>query len=330
MRACVLFSGLGGTCLGAQQAGFETIGYELNEWAVSRANEAGCASIQADLTKMCPSDRVDVVFASPPCIGFSRCSQRADWHADACNLTVRTAEIIKEMAPPAFALENVTDILKSTQFASFIEILSTDYHMLSFMVDASRVGCCQNRRRVFCLGVRHGDGVKDALLALVPSIQTTMQTAQRTTLGDVIPELGERKLWLYPRHSNDVSLFSSNECVPTLRRMAVFKPSPCVRGPACYQVGIDPSNPAPVVPDPEICARLSGFPSGYFTIRPREVTKWGLGLGNVVPPPLQKYIATLLAQVYTLAGTGGEGSYYHAKYTLRRRLSCASEKAGQT
>ena len=44
-----LFSGIGGSCLGMEMAGYNTIGLELNAWAVDRAREAGLDARVCDL-----------------------------------------------------------------------------------------------------------------------------------------------------------------------------------------------------------------------------------------------------------------------------------------
>ena len=56
------------------------------------------------------------------------------------------------------------------------------------------------------IGVRRGRGTREALLALVPQIKERMQNGNRTVLRDVIPELEDRQVFLYPRHTRDPCL----------------------------------------------------------------------------------------------------------------------------
>ena len=314
MRAVSLFSGIGGSSLGMVMAGYETTGYELNQWAVDRANEAGTATVLADLNNGVDFE-ADHVHSSAPCQAFSRCGHKADWHEDVANLTVRAAEIIMQTSPATLSWENVTESVKSPQFKKAVKLLSRRYDLLSFNADASRCGCAQIRHRLWMIGVRRGRGTREALLALVPQIKERMQNGSRTVLRDVIPELEDRQVFLYPRHTRDPCLFPSSGCTPTIRRMALAKPTPGI-GPTEWSRGI--SDADTVVFTPELLARVSGFPDNHFTIRLRQQTRWALGFGNCVPPPMQHYIMTLVAQVRELAGTGRGGSYTHGDFALRR------------
>ena len=294
-------------------AGYETTGYELDGWAVDRANEAGTPTVIADLNNGVDF-QADHVHSSAPCQAFSRCGHRATWHAGVANLTIRAAEIIMRNNPATLSWENVTESVRSPQFKEAVRILSQRYDLLSFNADASRCGCAQIRHRLFMIGVRRGPDTHEALLALIPQIKERMQNGTRTVLRDVIPELEDRQVFLYPRHTEDPCLFPSSGCTPTIRRMALAKPTPGI-GPTEWSRGIESDT---VVLTPELLARVSGFPNNHFTMRPRQQTRWALGFGNVVPPPMQHYVMTLVTQVRELAGTGQGGSYVHADFALRR------------
>ena len=203
-----------------------------------------------------------------------------------------------------------------------MRMLSHEYHILSFTVDASRVGACQIRHRLFCVGVRAGD---DRVLAeferLIPELKTTQRTAPRTAVHDVLPELRDRSVFVYPRGVDDPCVFEARGCLPTLRRMTIFRPSACLNNaPAHWTVGLRDHRPeAAVVLTPEMMARASGFPAGFFTFASRQKCRWGLALGNTVPPPVQEYVMGIVARVVVFAGEGGVGSYNHAEYALTRR-----------
>ena len=103
-----------------------------------------------------------------------------------------------------------------------------------------------------------------------------MQHAPRTAIGDVIQELGTRKVFVYPRHAHDPSVFSADEPLPTLRRMSVHKPSAGIPIPNHWTYGVKESEPdAAVVLTPELAAAGNGFPRHFFRIEPRQVCRWG-------------------------------------------------------
>ena len=323
MHAVVLFSGCGGADLGLQQAGYTTSGYEIDPWLCSKATQAGCPATEMDLTNQTPTETCDHLHISAPCQGFSRSATPSPKHDAIRQLTVRSAEILVDLNPATFSFENVIESQKSWAFDRFISIVTrSGYDVLGFKADASRVGCAQIRHRLFLIGLRHSETSHNALQALIPGIKQTMQTAARTRIQDICPEVN-RPIFLYPRGLSDKSLFPPEGCLPTMRRMALALPSPSLHVQPVYKVGVVPADDEEtqaIVLDEELAARLSGFPSGHFEFKRRERCRWSTALGNIVPPPMQRYVMTLVEQVRAHAGDepNAAGSYHYAKFSLSR------------
>ena len=77
-----------------------------------------------------------------------------------------------------------------------------------------------------------------------------------------------------------------------------------------------------VVLDNEMTALASGFPAGFFRFRNREKTRYALAFGNVVPPPVMRWVMQQVAKVRGHAGEGGSGAFHRAIYPLSRRYDC--------
>ena len=326
MHAVVLYSGCGGSDLGLQQAGYTTSGYEIDPWLCAKATQAGCVATQMDLSVETPTETCDHLHISAPCQGYSRSATPSPKHAAIKQLTVRSAEILVDMKPATFTFENVLEAQRSSAFDTFISIaIRAGYDILGFPADGSRVGCAQIRHRLFLIGLRHSETSFDALQALIPQIKRTMQTAQRTVIKDVVPEI-TMPIFLYPRNRQSKSLFPPEGCLPTIRRMALAPPSPsCFTVQPVYTIGLTPDHDQisdAIVLDEELAARLSGFPRGHFQFKRRERCRWSTALGNIVPPPMQRYVMGLVAEVRAHAGDPHEaGSYHYAKFSLSRSKS---------
>ena len=320
MRAISLFSGVGGSCLGMKQAGYETHGYELNTWCVDRAIECGCDASVMDLSVETPTcEQPDHVHISSPCLGFTRCATLARQHSSIRNLTVRSAEILLDLNPATFSFENAPECIKYAEHNEFIRLATQRYHIIGFNTDASRLGCCQIRHRFFMIGMRASETSMQALLDLLPTIREVNQRGRRTTIRDALPV--EKQIFVYPRGCKDRCLFQPDECLPTLRRMSHATPSTSIHTSVSWGVGVDAAMDKDcIVLDNTLTALASGFPPGYFDFRPREKTRYALAFGNVVPPPVQLWVMQQVAAVRPHAGDGeGGGAYHRAVFPLSRR-----------
>lgn len=103
-----LFSGLGGWSAAFRDRGHEVFTVDINP--------KFRPDLERDILEVYPSDLPQsptVILASPPCIEFSR-----DWmpwlpsSKPAMDLTTRTMDLIRELAPPYWAIENVRGAVK--------------------------------------------------------------------------------------------------------------------------------------------------------------------------------------------------------------------------
>jgi DNA (cytosine-5)-methyltransferase 1 len=169
-----LFSGIGGMSLGFEQAGFEVIAAvdveKINTETHSK-NFPHCATWCADLSSTTGvqirqetgvgNRQIDVVFAGPPCQGFSLIGKRRA--KDPRNLLLYDlARLIVELSPSYFVVENVEGILMGEAaeiLSGFIRrVARGGYSIVTPLqvLNAAEFGVPQRRRRVFLLGYASG------------------------------------------------------------------------------------------------------------------------------------------------------------------------------
>lgn len=169
-----LFCGVGGMSLGFEQAGFDVIAgvdSEPRHVETHSKNFPTCETLCADLSAISGSQlrsetgigdsHIDVVFAGPPCQGFSLIGKRLK--NDPRNLLLfDLARLIGELSPSFFAVENVEGILLGDAkniLADFVgQMKKSGYFVVEpvQVMDAAEFGVPQRRRRVFILGYKGG------------------------------------------------------------------------------------------------------------------------------------------------------------------------------
>jgi DNA (cytosine-5)-methyltransferase 1 len=181
-----LFAGAGGFALGLEQAGFDVVAaveYDPIHAAVHEFNFPRTQILCADASKLRGDDlreavvrgvasygsaaewdgEVDVVFGGPPCQGFSSGGKRRA--GDERNLLVFDfARLLNELRPRYFAMENVPPLKNYVEERDLklldrfvLEMKAASYEVLTARVlNASRYGVPQDRRRLVVFGVRKG------------------------------------------------------------------------------------------------------------------------------------------------------------------------------
>jgi DNA (cytosine-5)-methyltransferase 1 len=169
-----LFCGVGGMSLGFEQAGFDVVaGIDIDQINVDShsKNFPSCRTTRIDLaTTNAAHIRTEtgigdsplaVVFAGPPCQGFSLIGNRI--LNDPRNLLLHElARLIGELAPSYFVVENVAGILlgetKSVMSEFLCRVRAAGYLVVEpvQVLNAADFGVPQRRRRVFILGYRKG------------------------------------------------------------------------------------------------------------------------------------------------------------------------------
>ena len=198
MRSVELFAGAGGLALGCDLAGFEpSIVAEWDRWACDtvRENKAAGYSVVRDWAvhegdvrdvEWSAVTDVDLVSGGPPCQPFSM-GGKARAADDKRDMFPATAEVIRQLQPRAFIVENVRGLTRPA-FANYFEYIQNrltfpemaakpgelwiehharlqvemttahantlEYRVVPTLVNAADYGVPQQRWRVFLVGFR--------------------------------------------------------------------------------------------------------------------------------------------------------------------------------
>jgi len=158
-----LYSGAGGLDLGFITAGFEVLwANDVDAFAVQTyrdniGDHAVCGDV---LTTPIPSLRPDVVIGGPPCQGFSVIG-RMDPDDPRSRHVFRLLDVVEELEPSAFVLENVKALGASPRWEPIRERLvrraaELGYATRLVILNAADYGVPQTRERMFLLGSRDG------------------------------------------------------------------------------------------------------------------------------------------------------------------------------
>lgn len=183
-----LFAGVGGMSLGFEQAGFDIVAaveHDAAHAAAHRFNFPRCHVLQSDVLTLTGDDvlkavragldahgrtaprrpQIDVVFGGPPCQGFS-VGGRMDAADPRNRLVERFVWLIERIQPRAFVLENVpamaSRVLPGCKHPVpewlRLRLGRKGYDVQDAKVlNASRFGVPQDRRRLLVVGVQRGD-----------------------------------------------------------------------------------------------------------------------------------------------------------------------------
>jgi DNA (cytosine-5)-methyltransferase 1 len=167
MRAISLFSGAGGMDLGFVYAGYEILAAcELDPHAIAtyRENHSSSKLFEGDIEKhkneLAALRGVDVVFGGPPCQGFS-VAGKMNPDDPRSRLIFTFAELVEQIQPQAFVMENVKALGKLEKFSQIRDRLIARFRQAGYSVqihilNAKDFGVPQARERVFFIGTRAG------------------------------------------------------------------------------------------------------------------------------------------------------------------------------
>tara|TARA_B100000508_G_scaffold138164_1_gene133775 strand:- start:529 stop:1617 length:1089 start_codon:yes stop_codon:yes gene_type:complete len=169
MKSIDLFCGVGGLSLGLEMAGFETVlGVEKDEKIAEgfQKNFPNAKCLIGDISQLKTSDykslignqHIDLIAGGPPCQGFSQKGKRLNLEDERNFLFKYFLELVDEIQPTAFLIENVPNILSTSNGFFYNEILSVleqmNYKVASKVLTASDYGVPQNRKRAFIIGIK--------------------------------------------------------------------------------------------------------------------------------------------------------------------------------
>jgi DNA (cytosine-5)-methyltransferase 1 len=168
-----LFSGTGGLSLGFEDAGFRIIyALEKDKYAAEtygRNRNGGTIVEVTDILEMQPEDilrnlgisrgDLDIVLGGPPCQGFSIANMRTRNKDNPANrLVFQFCDFVRQLGPKWFVMENVGGLdnfsnggVKEALLGLFGQ---AGYDAEALVLDASRFGVPQARKRIFFVGNR--------------------------------------------------------------------------------------------------------------------------------------------------------------------------------
>ena len=160
----------------------------------------------------------EVIIGGPPCQDFSIAGNRE--MGKRANLTIRYAEIIANVKPEWFVMENVYNIERMPVLPRAISIIKdAGYGITTRVLDASYCGVPQARHRFFMIGhLGDSDGFLDNIL------EENLSDHKMTVFEYLGDSLGTEFYYMHPRSYNRRAVFSIYEPSATIR--GVNRPIP--------------------------------------------------------------------------------------------------------
>lgn len=288
-----LFSGCGGMSLGFERAGFNVL-CGLDNWgcAVDTYNaNFGHECVNVDVSDVDAVMRVLLPFfnehsgmkpgiiGGPPCQDFSSAGKREE--GSRAGLTEKFAEVVGLLRPGFVVMENVPQALKAQSYQSALSMLhDAGYEVGTIVLDASKCGVPQRRKRLFALGFEDGE-ILDVVLESLHGEQDSKQTTVRDYFGD---DLDFEHYYNPPRSYARRGVFSVDEPAPTIR--GVNRPVP--PGYESHRGDTAPISEVRALSSRER-ARIQTFPDDFEFVGAR--TNVEQLIGNAVPVNLAAFVA---------------------------------------
>jgi DNA (cytosine-5)-methyltransferase 1 len=268
------------------------------------------------------------IIGGPPCQDFSMNGSRKGFNGERGQLTILYLNRILELKPTFFVMENVTGLIKNKSNREYLgKLISTvekDYYVDSKILNALDFGVPQHRERIFFIGFRRSKfKLKNALLntAWFPfpknetyhNAEKKYKWPQSIVFGSKISKPQELPIELcvsnclvslkeeniIPNANEYFNLYSSNKELqnikegetnrPSFKRLHRFKYSPT----ACYgnnEVHLHPFKQRRL--SVREALRIQGVPDSYVLPSELPLSKKFKMIGNGVPVPLAKAVAT--------------------------------------
>ncbi|MFU8947539.1 DNA cytosine methyltransferase [Mycetocola zhadangensis] len=288
MRAVDLFAGCGGMSRGFEEAGVDIVA-AFDNWdpavATYRRNfdhpvyKVDLADVPGITQLLSDEFSPDMIIGGPPCQDFSSAGNRVEMGR--ADLTVAFAQIVSNVRPKYFVMENVARARNSGAYADARAIFKeAGYGLIETVLDASLYGTPQKRKRFFCMGVL---GAPDNFAETRPEdLGADRPMSIRDFFGD---SFGLEHYYRHPRNYSRRAVFSVDEPAPTMR--GVNRPIPKgYPGHAADSHVLDEHVQALTTAQR---ARIQTFPSTFAWDGPK--THVEQLIGNAVPVNLAKFVA---------------------------------------
>ncbi|MCI8425756.1 MAG: DNA (cytosine-5-)-methyltransferase [Adlercreutzia sp.] len=285
-----LFCGCGGLTAGFRAAGFENLaGFDNWQAALDTYNANNpdpgelldLSNLEDSLSRLAQYKNIDGIIGGPPCQDFSSAGKRTE--GDRADLTEKYALIVKHLRPTFFLMENVPRADRSTAYKNAMGTLrAAGYGISKRVVDASRVGVPQSRKRLITIGWLDKNE-HDELGRMLDEGLSNHRTTMREYFGD---DLGTEYIYRHPRSYARRAVFSIDEPCPTVR--GVNRPiAPGYPGHKGDRADVSAARPLTT----EERARVQTFENWTW---PKSKTDTEQIIGNAVPVLLAQYAANII------------------------------------
>lgn len=154
-----------------------------------------------------------LIIGGPPCQDFSHAGKRVE--ASRASLTESYAKIVSQVTPQFFVMENVDRAEQSNAFKHARQIFKdSGYGITQIVLDASKCGVPQKRKRFFCIGQLNQED--NFLLKRLTEGLSEKEMTLRDYFGDT---LDFEFYYRHPRNYSRRAIFSIDEPAPTMRGM---------------------------------------------------------------------------------------------------------------
>lgn len=161
-KAVTLFSGVGSSSLALRNLGYRVIAHDLMPEAVETLRSNGFLAYQTDVRDIDYGDPlyagVEILVGGPPCQPFSQ-AHDGDGEYDERDMIPEYIRAVREMKPAVFVMEEVKT-LTWKKHRPYLDKVVADLQDLGYTVehrvlDSSKFGVGQARKRLFVVGVRN-------------------------------------------------------------------------------------------------------------------------------------------------------------------------------
>jgi len=316
LKVASLFAGCGGIDLG-MLGGFEYLGkrypkHPLELVYAIDSDKHACEIYNMNFDLKCTLKDVrevdaaeipphDILTGGFPCTSFSIVAQnppRLGYKDAKGRLYFEMFRILKEKKPSCFIAENVKGILSANKGKAFPLIMETfedaSYHVTYGVLDSSDYGIPQRRIRVFIVGFRN------------PEMLKNFKFPEPTTAEDKIP----LSKVIFPENQVDRKYYFSERAVRGMKRVrekmnkgrAQDLDRPCnTIGAHLAKVSLNSTDPVLKIDGryrrftPREAARIQSFPEDFVLVG--SDTRQYRAIGNAVPPVLMWHITKEITRV---------------------------------
>jgi DNA (cytosine-5)-methyltransferase 1 len=226
MQVIDLFAGCGGLSLGLEKSGMKVV-HAFDNW--EKSNHIYDLNFSHGISKVDVSDfentiknlkkyKFDLIAGGPPCQDFSSAGKR-DQTLGRADLTYSYSDVINEIKPEWFIMENVPLIKNSLILKNIVSKLSISYGLTAVVLNSAYFNVPQSRKRFFLIG--NLGGYHNALVDYFKKEATEKPMTVREYFGT---SLGLTHYYRHPRNYSRRAIFSIDEPSSTVR--GVNRPLP--------------------------------------------------------------------------------------------------------